>query len=206
MNIMDDIKTYDREMEIMGIMEIVDKGYICERCGYKTNFLGNLKRHLQKNKSCDMNLSDISVETLYKKYNKEVEINKENEMNKYNCEYCNKSFTTRQGKSQHKKICKQMQKDVQQKRIIELEKKVEELSKIIEPTTKDTYISVQGNNNTTNSNNTNYNIQINAFGKEDISYIKNDLFKVLSYIKKNDEGVLNFIEDKHFNEKYPEKS
>jgi hypothetical protein len=173
--------------------------HICERCGYNTKFLGNLKLHLIKKKECNPILCNSTQKELF---NKLFRQSKDEAIYRYKCEKCDKIFMTRQGKCKHKKNCTV---NKQKKEIEELKNKVFEMKKEKNQNTFLNNIHFTGNNNTiSDCNNTNYNIQINAFGKENVSYIKDNLFNVLSYIKKNEEGVLNFIEDKHFNKNYPE--
>lgn len=79
--------------------------FTCERCGYSTKIKCNLVTHLKRktpcgpkhvNNDCELLLSNI--------YQQKIG---EHDQFKILCEFCSKPFTTRQGKYQHKKFCKQ---------------------------------------------------------------------------------------------------
>jgi superfamily II DNA or RNA helicase len=112
------------------IIEKIDlKGkFICKRCGYDSNQIIDIKRHLEKQKKCEwkngenLNLSDIEIynlsiqkryentENIIKKYeeNKEKIKNENINLEEYNitCEYCYKKFYSVGNLSRHIKICK----------------------------------------------------------------------------------------------------
>lgn len=100
-----------------------ENNYVCERCGYKTERLYDLKKHFLRKKVCNPTLEELNIKELYDKF---FVINKQiNEIIKteYKCEYCDKYFTSRQGKFQHKLSCNS--------KLIMLEKRIEELDKKI---------------------------------------------------------------------------
>lgn len=105
--------------------------YRCQRCDYETINKTMFKRHLLRKNVCKPKLNEISRYTLlltngfdeealnYKEspkchtfVNPDVNPNV-NKKGLHFCENCNKEFTTRQGKSKHKKLfCKQKESDL----------------------------------------------------------------------------------------------
>lgn len=120
----------------------------------------------------------------------------------YKCDVCLKCFSSRQGKHNHKKIVKCQPPVPQSQQII--------------PQTIYNINTTNNNNNTTTNitnnntiNNNNNNIQINVFGKEDLSYLLNDkdiLQKLKSFGKSGIYGLPKIINDVHFNKDKPENS
>ncbi len=98
--------------------------YKCQRCGYETTLRANYKTHLQRKQICEPLYSDISIETLVE----QLEFQKKRE---YKCDYCDRIFTSSQGKYQHKFHCKYKQKvqleNEKENKIIQLEKELEKL-------------------------------------------------------------------------------
>jgi hypothetical protein len=161
----------------------------CQRCGYKSNYLGNIKNHLHKLKECDPILKDISREVLLETYF----IKKSN---KFPCRSCEKSFSHQSTRSHHEKSCnKKKQED-----IIKLYgSKIEELTKEIEK------LKVQQPNTTINNNtqnNTINNININAYGTHTPTLSYNELEKLLKIGARS--AITRLIENNHFNKEKPE--
>ena len=42
--------------------------YLCERCGYSTEYKGHFKKHLLRKNTCKANLEDIPINILREKY------------------------------------------------------------------------------------------------------------------------------------------
>lgn len=94
--------------------------YRCPRCGFETNHKAVFKKHLTRKKICEPKIKFVSIKRIVKQYSLKINIDdiskemfskkniKSNNKNKeYCCNYCNKSFTTRQAKSKHQlKVCK----------------------------------------------------------------------------------------------------
>lgn len=173
----------------------------CERCGYNSATKSNLLKHLRNKKPCQALSADIDrvvlIENLLKDDLKRPHV----------CGTCSKRFTTSSSKSRHQKLCKikpssdmnsvlEVVNDLQNK-VKELENKLGERD-LAGPTT---------NYNTTNNNSVVNNIIINAFGKEDISYLtEHKGFKkfMINCIRNRAEGVVDFIAKKHFHPDHPE--
>ncbi len=102
--------------------------YNCKRCLYKTNFICDIKKHLDRKTKCiakDKNYN-LSEEELYnlsikkefsiiiiKKENENIKKDKnDNKKEKNNiCEYCQNSYYNKQGLERHTKICKKNNKN-----------------------------------------------------------------------------------------------
>lgn len=175
----------------------------CDRCGYETTRLGDLKKHFMRKTECPPTLSDVSVAELF-------DIHFVKKEKRYECEYCNKMYTTSHSKYRHKKICKEREKidNEKKEKIEQLEKMVLEQQKAIDElrkaSTSKSVGTINGNNN--NNNNT-INIQVNGFGNENLAYItESPNYKnfMLGCIKKQIDGVCNMLIQKHFHQKHPE--
>lgn len=154
--------------------------YVCERCGYETYQKCNYRSHLERKNPCKPTIKDVCISEMLEVLNRKVE------NIGHKCEHCDRVFKSAQSKYQHKKSCKEHDNN---KRILELERQVEELKK-----TKSII-----NNNTTNIQN---NIQINIkdFGNENISYLQKDF---LTYCFAN-KDLYRLIENIHCDKEHPE--
>ena len=176
--------------------------FLCKRCGYSTTLLSTLKRHLQRKKHCNPVVEDIETSILYNKcFEKDVK--------PYKCEYCDKSYTHISSTSYHKKTCvKKIEIELLQKQqlIIDQQKQIESLKAVLPATT----INNANTNTNTNSHNTitnNNNITINAFGKENIEYLKNNPnYKqiMMKCMAEKEQGVMKLLEYIYFNPDHPE--
>jgi len=175
--------------------------FLCKRCGYSTTLLYCLKKHLQRKKQCNPVVEDIETSILYNKcFEKDVK--------PYKCDYCNKSYTHLSSTSYHKKTCvKKIEIELLQKQqlIIDQQKQIESLKAVMPATT----INNTNNANTnTNSHNTiTNNITINAFGKENIEYLKNNPnYKqiMMNCMAEKEHGVMKLLEYIYFNPDHPE--
>ena len=177
--------------------------FLCKRCGYSTTLLYCLKKHLQRKKQCNPVVEDIETSILYNKcFEKDVK--------PYKCEYCDKSYTHISSTSYHKKTCvKKIEIELLQKQqlIIDQQKQIESLKAVLPANTIN---NANTNTNTnTNSHNTitNNNITINAFGKENIEYLKNNPnYKqiMMNCMAEKEHGVMKLLEYIYFNPDHPE--
>jgi hypothetical protein len=154
-------------------------------------------------------------------------INNSNKKCNY-CNYCNHTFASKYSLSRHintscenkKKIIEEknkfvniiafnqeeINKDLTYKhKLNSCKKEINKINKIIKNK------NIQSINNTNNINNINngniilnnsINIHINSFGKEDLTHITDDKYKL--YIKNLTDGILNYIKDVHFSPDKPE--
>ena len=196
---------------ILIYMEL-NSDYNCERCGYTTVFFSNLKAHFKRKRPCPPILNNIDVSTLYSDYFS----NRENRQ--YICEYCERSYSTIESKCNHTKKCmKKLESELLQKQ------KLEELCEIVEHQQKqiEELKAKPSINNQTNTNNTNNshnkqinnnnkqinNITINAFGKEDISYLIDspDYKKfMIECLKEREQGIMKLMDQMYYNDSHPE--
>ena len=111
--------------------------YNCERCGFTTRYKGNFKKHLFRKNICEAIIKDISIDILREKYGFKMstfchtnvnpilenchtfvnpmsyQFGKKSLKNEYFCDFCDKKFKSRQGKSKHQnKYCKKRKKKI----------------------------------------------------------------------------------------------
>ena len=172
------------------------KTYKCPRCGYSANQRTDIKRHFLRKTKCQSNLLNISLEECFQQVlneeypivsksinlkQKEVsksitEDLKSDEENRcdiigeevFECKNCRRNFSKKNNLYRHiKHFCKK-KNIIDQSIVDEKELEIEKLKKENEmlKTTKITNIQ----NNITNNNN----LIINAFGKENLEYIKKE--------------------------------
>jgi len=193
----------------------------CYRCGYNFTTIANLRKHLNKKKTCKPILKDIPIEQLIEKYKVKKGI--------YKCENCEKEFKTSAGKCKHKKKCSvnpiiieknendKLKNELEKKDILldkevikrkELEKQVEQLilekAQLQEAHNK---LVVNGNNN--NSNLTTIGrdqniIIVNNFGEENIEYLLKDENFIKKCIENPVNSISKYLENVHFNKEHPE--
>ncbi len=169
--------------------------YECKKCNYKTNLKYSFNRHLNRQNPCD---------------NKNIIV----------CEYCNKKFTHINNYYTHKKHkCKILNNNnIKDDEIQELEKELKKTeltikkkelylkdkeldSKIKKLEINKIEINNTTNNNTTNNNITN-NINIVAYGKEDMSIINKEDLK--SIFKNGSHSIQKILKLVNFNKDHPE--
>lgn len=169
-----------------------DENLSCEFCNKLFTLQNNKKRHLEK--FC------------------KVKNSIKNKKSNLNCEFCNKVFTRLDNKKRHvAKYCK-VKKGILSKTKKSCKKKK---PNIIDGNGKDDKcvknMIINGDVNTTNiinnytqNNIINTEIQINGFGKEDTSYISEDIMKKI--IMNPAKGIPKLVELIHFNPNHPENS
>jgi len=180
----------------------------CNKCNFITENKRDYQRHIntQKHKK---NIGELdNVKTIQKVSIRDpggIQNIPQEDPVVYECDYCDATFKHTTNKYRHQKYrCKAKQRmDDKDKRIEELEKLLNEAMSKISNITNTT----NNNNNTTNNNinnSRNINITINAYGQEDLTYIKDgDWLKMLT--NPQDSVVKLFLET-HFNPEHPENS
>ena len=193
--------------------------YNCIKCGKRFIKKDHYERHMQLKKPCDKYLYEIiekeleieipSVSTIGDIKNEldlgliianNTKIEKEIFGSKM-CYNCGKTFKHGSSYSRHiNSRCKNKTVKDLEKLLLDKDREIEELKSkriVIENITQ---------NNTTNNymqnNIINNNIKINPFGKENISYITDEILKRV--IKNPELGIPNLIRMIHFNPLYPE--
>ena len=177
--------------------------FSCKRCGYTTNSKGNLVKHFQRKTTCQPLHSDQSYEALLLELTAKTFVG-------LKCEHCGKLLKSPSSKCRHKKICIKNPDSSKYARHLEdkidvlvqlIDRQQQDIDKLKHQTSSTTQIFHNTNNGTIN------NITINAFGKEDISYLtKHHNFPafMVKCIKEKIDGVCQLIVRKHFDPKHPE--
>lgn len=167
-------------------------GYSCPRCGYKTDHIHNLIRHLQRKNMCQPILEDKDTVTIIKEARE-----KDKKEKQYTCEKCSKLFFARQSQSRHSKLCKgqmSVQKDV---------------SEPCETTNTSTTHHIEQTANVINNNNiTNNTFIINDFNSVNGKHIPSEyIIKLIAQVKKEDKYYDVFqtlLKKIYFDPKHPE--
>lgn len=148
----------------------------CDRCSYETKFIGNLRAHFLRVTSCqDTNNCGKTCDDLLKI------ITKDRSDYKYTCEFCEKSYKSKQAKYLHKKTCKSKIAYIEERP--NLKERIE-------------------NNRDHIKNNNGY---VRDFGKEEYSYLMEDDDFLDSCMERLKSGVVKDIAEKmYFNKEHPE--
>jgi len=169
--------------------------YKCPRCSYETNYITNFRNHLTRKKTCRAVSSNESAECILEA------LNTKQDDQKYACEYCNKAFSSSQGKYQHKKRCKAGEmKDMRE----EIDKLKEMIKDIQQSPLPHTMIACNTVNNTTIAGNTiaGNTINIETFGKENVEFLADSFIKRCLF--RASDGVGDLTKKIHFNPDKPE--
>jgi hypothetical protein len=199
--------------------------YICSFCNFKTNYRGDFKRHTYTKKH-KRNIESSSecgkkplepAQTQHKPaqiFENPAQIQHKpaqtgiNQL-KINCEFCAKSFKSQDNLTRHlKKFCKQ-RKDKENeleeiKVLLEEEREIHKKEKQRLYDCIDRLIEKAGNTTTTITNNTQNNIHLNSYGKEDLSHITDKL--KMEFLKLPYGMIPKMIEQVHFSQIKPENS
>lgn len=151
--------------------------FTCERCGFETEYKCSLIKHLERKKSCNSSLSNISREDLIKKLKEK----KRNDVT-YDCRFCSAQFNHYANCQRHQQTCKEKNDEIMQLRL-----EIKELKNSINIT-----------NNITN----NVQVTINNYGNENKDYLSKDF--LMSCIKRKNNGMLELIKTIHFNKDHAE--
>jgi hypothetical protein len=168
--------------------------YVCDRCHYNTDRLPNLKRHLQREKVCEVLFQDVSRQDLLEKYKA---------TKAYDCPTCKKGFSTAQSRWRHKKTCKagETTHDLV-KMIKDLQEEVRELRLTVPtPTTTTNHSNTHTNcNNTINNNH--QTIIINAYDKPNLEYLTPNF--LTQCVKRRDKGLCELLQHIHYHPEHTE--
>lgn len=185
--------------------------YTCEKCEFITDIKckyiahENTKKHRRNMGILDDSKGNTEVTQKYHKGNTEVT---QNDTIVYECNYCDSTFKHSNSRYRHQKYhCKakltlDSLQESHRKELMERDKRIEDLSRKLDKALEKIG-SVIGTINTTNNDNSqNINITINAYGKEDLSYLNDiDWLKIMDVPEK---GIANLFIETHFNPDHPE--
>lgn len=176
--------------------------FCCDRCGFETCTKKHLIQHLNRKIPCEPVLSNFSQNELINAI-----VSREIDTTTSYCQYCNKSFNTRQGKSRHQIICKRKQ-DQSSEVLCSLQRAIQELSNKIK--TQESMLSSQNIHNSTITNNTNINsnnktnisfkIDMREFGNENMEALPDRAIRDnIIFLK-----FIDILEMLHFDDDFPE--
>ena len=180
--------------------------YNCEKCCFITENNYNYQRHIKTKK----HLKNVGEIKDAKKHHKDTtlsslchhnDIIKTPDVILYECDYCDATFKHRQNKYRHQsQNCKA--KKTSDENVI-LHQRIEHLENLLNKALE--RIGDTTNNNTVNNNNSrNLNITINAYGNEDISYLKNGDW--LNMLTNPEDSIVNLFLETHLNPDHPENT
>ena len=184
--------------------------YKCERCNKEFVYKNDYTRHIERKNPCKItspkNTKPVPKST-------EIKNDMDNDMDCIKCNYCGTVFTRGSSLTRHidgrckVKKANDEKMELLMDKLIQMEennKKLEEkFGKEIEELRKENARYKKIINNTQNNIHDNtFNININPYGQEDISYItKKDYQKIFS---RANMSVPAFVEQVHFNKNKPE--
>ena len=177
--------------------------YSCEHCNLFTKLKGDYKRHLKTRKH-NMKLKEIALKTQKdpqktqkdpQKTQKDPQ--KTQQVLNFDCQYCNKQFSSFAHKRRHELHRCDMNGENYKILYKKSEKEKNELYKKIEK-----LLDKVGNTTHIQNNTATQNIQLNNYGREDMSHITNQIKN--SFLKIPYGMIPKMIEAVHFNDCKPE--
>ena len=186
--------------------------YNCKICFKEFKQKIDYDRHMKRITPCSIKTEEVLNNS------KENEAYNNSNHNACSCCCCFKLFSNKNNRIKHEKTgkCfyqKLLVDEKQEKRIKELEEENKILKLSIAANNNTTINNTTTNTNSNNGNNTtiinnttnnNYNIIINKYGTEDMSYLSDK--QKIRIIYKCFDSIIALIEEKHFNIKHPENS
>jgi hypothetical protein len=178
--------------------------FYCPRCDHGTDFKGNLVSHLKSKKECIISLNNSAKPNISREYILETLKAPEAKLPQTVCQYCSK-LVGKANFARHTQTCKEKASDKERIHQPTQENKIifdtlDDFKKAIQNEIKE-YLSRQPIQNNTYQIINNGTINVNSFGKEDISHINGDF---LSYCIMNPKrGIAELIENIHYNDDVP---
>ena len=197
--------------------------YKCEKCCFITQNNYDYQRHIKTKK----HLKNVGEIEHVKKYPKDTTLSsschpkdttlssschdnvttKLSDVILYECEYCDATFKHRQNRYRHQTYnckAKRNQTKILEQMEERYEKRIEHLEKLLDKAMKHINHTTNNNNTVNNDHSRNLNITINAYGQEDLAYLKDgDWLKMLT---NPPDSVVNLFLETHFNPEHPENS
>ena len=181
--------------------------YACEHCNLSTKLKGDYKRHLNTRKHLNslkelasMNQNEPQMNQNEPQMNQNEPQKSEEKLKIHECQYCEETFNTIPSKRRHEihrcnqntsithKLFKALNNEKKEKK--QLYKQIEKL------------IDKAGNTTNIQTNNATQNIQLNSYGKEDLSHITDSLKTQLVQLPYG--MIPKMIEEIHFSDSKPE--
>ena len=190
-------------------MEVVSI-YKCSKCNKEFKFKSILDKHINRKTPCDKIVNTDSNDNIeiYRQYNiinnKINKLTKKSSKNK--CEFCNSTLANRSN------LLKHIDNNCKEKKILIIERDklkfaydlLKQNKNLINTTQNKSQIINNTNNITNNINITNNNLtlQINPFGKEDLSHITLEDYK--KCLEQRFPGLFEYIKLVHLNKDVPQ--
>ena len=189
----------------------------CEHCGYTTNFKSNFKKHINRINPCyrreKHNIKMTANNTKMTANNTKMTANNTND-ERLACSKCLKVFTRMVYKRKHEEICTGVDSLTCPICYMRFEYQVAKYRHIKSKCCIPPYQTINNNtivnNNIINNHvttNTTQNININVFGKEDLSHLLKDndlIYRINKYSKDGVYGLVKMIDDIYLNKETPE--
>ena len=179
--------------------------YKCEKCKFVTENKKDYQKHLKTKKHL-RNVGELDTNVIYPKCTQNVPFDTISE-DVFECDFCNATFKHKSGKYRHQNInckAKKSQIAIIEQMRTEMREQEERHSEQMKELMRITEIALSkpsgGNRNCNNT--TNNNIIIHAYGKEDISFLKDNDF--LQMLNSSGTSVQTLVKKIHFNEEHPE--
>lgn len=180
--------------------------YECEKCNFITENKKDYQKHLKTKKHMN-NVGELDTNVIYPKYAQNIPFDTISE-DAFECDFCNATFKYKSGKYRHQNnnckakksqivIIEQMRSEMRQQ-----EERHSEQMKELMRITEIALSKPSGGNRNNCNNTTNNNIIIHAYGKEDVSFIKDKEF--LKMLNSPGTSVQTLVKKIHFNEEHPE--
>jgi len=151
----------------------------CSVCNYTSSYKSNTERHINKQKKCGENPQIIEV------------------IVKIICEWCNKSYASKDNLTKHYKICKVKKADMEEE-LKQVKKELQEANRQLNQAK--TIVNNSGTINNGTINNT-YNIQLRPYNNPRLPDDMDDIYEDAWQRQKS---IQTYIERVHFNTEYPE--
>lgn len=165
--------------------------YKCQRCGFETNYKGNIRRHLTRAKPCEPLLGDIDISQQLEQLEKCD--------GKHTCWVCKKGFSSKWNLDVHS------QKHLDDPDKLIMMKEIQELKKIVSNLNCGTNTTIQNQQN----NNITQNLFVvqqaavprNNFGQESVDHITSEFVReALLNLQK---GAVDLVQKVHYDPEVP---
>lgn len=182
--------------------------YNCERCDKIFGLKGDFTRHLNRKNPCKLLLiKDQFCSHLLPINNIQSEQTTPSKMDNYKCDTCLKKFTKKSNYVRHQKNKCNSKNSLLEQLLNEMKEQKNEI-KLLREQNREIINYDQSKkqklNITQNNLQINNNFKVVGFGKEDMSYITDEMCKKI--FAQGEDCLLHFIKEKHFNDNHPEHS